>query len=128
MYTHTYMCFGLTGPLRFPVAIFWLYLCNRVGAHHLSVGLSTAVCISFPCLHVAIDCQGEERDLLCEPSVTTDVDGGGGGKEAGNSRSVFSSANLFPSPPDVRHEIDSLRDAISFLTSTEAEKHHWYQR
>lgn len=34
-------------------------------------------------------------------------------KAAGNSRTAVSSANLFHSPADVRHEIDSLQD-ISF--------------
>lgn len=47
---------------------------QKVGAHSSSFSLSTVVYISFPCLHVAFDCQGEERDLLCEPCVTTDTD------------------------------------------------------
>lgn len=49
-------------------------------------------------------------------------------KAAGNLKSVASSANLFYSPSDVRHEIDSLQDAISSWTTTEAENDDRYRR
>ena len=47
---------------------------------------------------------------------------------AGNSESVASSADLFHPPSAVRREIDSLRDAISAQTATEAESEHWSWR
>lgn len=49
----------------------------KVGAHPLRFSYSTVVYISFPCLHVALNCKGEESDLLCEPCVTAVADGKG---------------------------------------------------
>lgn len=73
MHTHLHVFLFKCPLVVFPwLSVGYISAAESLGTQQ-QTSLSTVVYISFPCLHVVLNCPRKERDSLCDPSVATDA-------------------------------------------------------